>query len=1171
MEEIWTNPNDIRGSGLMSNALCNDANTIYWSGYDTGKGVSCIWATSITTGAEVNFSAGRPYSSTYGRRYASVVDEATGDANAFILGIAASSKYIFVARLQNNSIHVLNKTTGALVRALKYSAPRSLYVDKNDKLWMVQNNKVTRHTINADGTLSGPNMTLSGLSEPLSVQVSPSNSTVLVGDGGTNHVYKGYSTLTGQLLWTVGKPGSYSTSPDVTYDKFLFRSAKEWRSGLRDNFDVAFGNILADGSMWLGDMGNQRLIHFGANRTTVVEEILNAGYHYQAAVNRSSPGRVFCNYLEFEVDYTKPLQAGNGSWKLKRNWSWKVNGTKDSQYQRTRNITTLSNGRTYNIIRYGSTYELIEYAPTGIRYTGVTFPANEEGFSLYADGSLWSTTSGEVGKVAQFKRRPVTVFDSNNNPIFGPAVVVEKTPAVTTTDPIGHATGGWNADQYTSNNVMVTFAPETGDVLGGYLRGMGYHLGGLKNGKWLWKTSKSTTKNYGGAFPADGAYDIGNSVEYAGNIVTTLERSIFWGYNGEFWKGIQTNKYNHFYDNGLYVGQFGVVGSDIRTEKSYPGYAGNSLVWGVTKVGNEYYVYHADEGQHGGIHRWKISNLNSIEEQIIPINLNNPSNVHGLTADYIEGSDLNNFNIKTTRVDSIVDFDWKAQIPPGTALSNPDNFSVRWKGYVQPSFSENYTFFLNTFDGVRLWLDGGLLIDNWNNNKNNTYSKAISLEAGKNYFIELEYTNKNRDSGISLSWSSTRQPKQKISAANLYPAIAPDRSAGADLMEGLRFNSTLENGMYGWNRDPVTEYRVSNSDYWKVATNVQTLNRANPDLHVELRPVANGLTATVTRDLGTPSNFTEWSVTGRLTWPKDDWDHETTTDKGYFEILDVDGKPIARMKRNYSPFPTVRLYGNDQVVAQAHRDTLNKLTTTLQPFSITVKSSGVTIQYGPYAPVTATLLDPTSKWEQPKTLRVLYSSQTNREHIMAMADMRFSFKTAIMPAAKPVLSEDDTRNTLDADHTLGTSAIIVSENGGAYKAYTGLIEVGNVDRPAGYWKFKAKGVPGRPESETVESPVFSVSDSGFSAQLFTHNPEGKEAKIVTFPNPVRADLQVQHPVIVKEGSLTIVSTDGKVVKSCTLKAGSTRTSLDVSSLTGGVYFIKYKAGARLLMSRFIKQ
>lgn len=78
------------------------------------------------------------------------------------------------------------------------------------------------------------------------------------------------------------------------------------------------------------------------------------------------------------------------------------------------------------------------------------------------------------------------------------------------------------------------------------------------------------------------------------------------------------------------------------------------------------------------------------------------------------------------------------------------------------------------------------------------------------------------------------------------------------------------------------------------------------------------------------------------------------------------------------------------------------------------------------------------------------------------------------PAA-PTLTPDDTADTLAASHALGASEILQSTNNGAYVAYTGTINIGNVNLAAGYYKFKIKAAAGRNESAVVSSPAFNAT------------------------------------------------------------------------------------------------
>ena len=98
-----------------------------------------------------------------------------------------------------------------------------------------------------------------------------------------------------------------------------------------------------------------------------------------------------------------------------------------------------------------------------------------------------------------------------------------------------------------------------------------------------------------------------------------------------------------------------------------------------------------------------------------------------------------------------------------------DRFSIRWTGFVQPQFSEEYTFCTNTDDGVRLWVDNKLLIDRWVTQSPTEYRGTIKLEAGRKYPIKMEYFEDTGGAMARLAWSSAGQPREVIPAARLFP------------------------------------------------------------------------------------------------------------------------------------------------------------------------------------------------------------------------------------------------------------------------------------------------------------------------------------------------------------------------------------------------------------------
>lgn len=91
-------------------------------------------------------------------------------------------------------------------------------------------------------------------------------------------------------------------------------------------------------------------------------------------------------------------------------------------------------------------------------------------------------------------------------------------------------------------------------------------------------------------------------------------------------------------------------------------------------------------------------------------------------------------------------------------------------------------------------------------------------------------------------------------------------------------------------------------------------------------------------------------------------------------------------------------------------------------------------------------------------------------------DLTYTIRNAKSKPTPPVISADDVMNTLSASHELGSTEILVSENSGVFMSYTGTIDVDNVDRPYGYWRFKIRGTEERYESDIAYSPAFTELD-----------------------------------------------------------------------------------------------
>jgi hypothetical protein len=89
-----------------------------------------------------------------------------------------------------------------------------------------------------------------------------------------------------------------------------------------------------------------------------------------------------------------------------------------------------------------------------------------------------------------------------------------------------------------------------------------------------------------------------------------------------------------------------------------------------------------------------------------------------------------------TRDDAAVSFDW-GQGAPASSLP-VDGFSVRWTRTLNFA-AGTYRFSSRSDDGVRLWIDGVLQIDEWrNSNGQTTYARDVALGAGQ-HSLRIEY------------------------------------------------------------------------------------------------------------------------------------------------------------------------------------------------------------------------------------------------------------------------------------------------------------------------------------------------------------------------------------------------------------------------------------------------
>jgi hypothetical protein len=148
----------------------------------------------------------------------------------------------------------------------------------------------------------------------------------------------------------------------------------------------------------------------------------------------------------------------------------------------------------------------------------------------------------------------------------------------------------------------------------------------------------------------------------------------------------------------------------------------------------------------------------------------------GLAAQYFNNTNLAG-NAVLSRLDPQVNFNL-AGGSPAPGIINADNYSARWSGSILSSASGSYTFYTISDDGVRLWVNEQLLINNWTDHAPTENSATINLAAGQLYSIKLEYYEKGGGSDIQLLWKPPAGTKQLIPAANLFSTSSPAPATG---------------------------------------------------------------------------------------------------------------------------------------------------------------------------------------------------------------------------------------------------------------------------------------------------------------------------------------------------------------------------------------------------------
>jgi hypothetical protein len=181
----------------------------------------------------------------------------------------------------------------------------------------------------------------------------------------------------------------------------------------------------------------------------------------------------------------------------------------------------------------------------------------------------------------------------------------------------------------------------------------------------------------------------------------------------------------------------------------------------------------------------------------------------GLKGEYFDNVDFT--APKVTRLDPRPGADWGAGSPDPRI--EPDTFSVRWTGFVEPRYSETYTFVTRSDDGVRLFVDGAKIIENWTDHAPTENAGTVTLTAECRHRDAhggsqvCDHARDVRELGcatLQLFWQSASQARELVPRERPFPGADGCVAAGSllshwsfDAIEGVSLADATCRAAYG--------------------------------------------------------------------------------------------------------------------------------------------------------------------------------------------------------------------------------------------------------------------------------------------------------------------------------------------------------------------------------------
>jgi chitodextrinase len=192
------------------------------------------------------------------------------------------------------------------------------------------------------------------------------------------------------------------------------------------------------------------------------------------------------------------------------------------------------------------------------------------------------------------------------------------------------------------------------------------------------------------------------------------------------------------------------------------------------------------------------------------------------------------------RTDNQIDFYWGNGSPD--ASLQPLNFSVRWQGNFV--FSQgNYTFSAITSDGLRLYIDGNLILDRWRDQPPYFYTATQTISQGS-HLVTVEYYEHLGGATAQVLWQNNSPVNSQAPVISSFTSTPASTAPGSPVTLAWNVSGatsvTIDNGVGDvTDRSSITASPVSTTTYTLKASNTSASSVATVTVTVTASPAGD--------------------------------------------------------------------------------------------------------------------------------------------------------------------------------------------------------------------------------------------------------------------------------------------------------------------------------------------